>query len=385
MNLLPSQMKETIVAILLLLFLFSANPTLGQQTRIAVAIHGRVDTTKKEVKEVAGLWANYLNSTPDSLYDNPYWNNAEKVKYKNFDFSTPYLYQVPSRLLLSSYKPTILSIEKEGAYYGIRTLFSAEDLEGAYRESNPWCITKLYAAKEDGEWRLKNALPVITEKWDRKTIGKITFIYPPQHQFNNALAIKANQFCKELSEEFKFPEWKPFEFYITESGDEMGRLLNFDFYSAGYTTGIGDNDKRVLLSGMGSEYYPHEFVHLVVPKFDRHGLIAEGFATWKGGQGGQTFEESAELLANELAKNDTVTFADILNKNWGWQYASFYTTGAVFCKAAYDKGGITLVKKLLEAPNDDKKLVESICSVFEIKERDINAFWRREVLKYKSK
>ena len=100
---------------------------------------------------------------------------------------------------------------------------------------------------------------------------------------------------------------------------------------------------------------------------------------------GKTFEESAALLANELAKNDTVNFSDVLNKRWGWQYASFYTTGAVFCKAAYDKGGIDLVKKLLETPRDDEKLVATICTSFEIKEKDIDAFWRSEVLKFKRK
>lgn len=380
-----AQMKETTILIWLLLFLFSANPTIGQQTKIDVAIHFRADTSKKEIKEVAELWANYLNSQPDSLYDNPYWNNAEKVKYKNFDFSTSYMYQLPSKQLLKYYKPTILSIVKEGEYYGIRTLFSAEGLEGIYRKSNPLCITKLYAVKENGEWRLKNALPVITEKWNKKTIGKITFIYPQHHQFNNDLAIKANQFCNELSKEFKFPDWEPFEFYITESGDEMGRLLNFDFYAVGYTMGIGDKNKRILLSGLGSEYYPHELVHLILPKFERHGLIEEGFTTWKGGQNGKTFEESAELLANELVKNDTVTFSDILDRNWGWQCAAFYTTGAVFCKAAYDKGGIDLVKKLLETPDDNEKLVKTICSLFEIKGKDINVFWRSEVLKFKRK
>src|ERR1700759_1703466 len=119
-------MKETTMSIWLLLFLFFANPTRGQQTKIDVIIHWRVDTTKKEIKEVAALWINYLNSKPDSLYDNPYWNNAEKIKYKRFDFSTPYLYKLPSKQLLNYYKPTILSIEKEGEYYEIRTLFSAD-------------------------------------------------------------------------------------------------------------------------------------------------------------------------------------------------------------------------------------------------------------------
>ncbi|MCO5250191.1 MAG: hypothetical protein M9949_02070 [Candidatus Kapabacteria bacterium] len=375
-------MKKTIISIWILLFLFSAHQTFGQQRKIDVTIHSRVDTTQREIKEVAMLWINYLNSKPDSLHDNPYWNNAEKVKFKNFDLSTPYMYQFPSEQLLNYYKPTILSIEKEGEYYGIRTIFSADALQGEYRKSNPWCITKLYAVKEGGKWRLKNALPIITEKWNKRTIGKITFIYPPHHKFNNDLATKASQFCNEITEKFKFPEWEPFDFYITDSGDELGKLLNFDFYFAGYTTGIGMNDNRILLSGFGSEYYPHEFIHLIVPKFDRHDLIEEGFATWKGGQGGKTFEQSAKLFANELAKNDTVTFLDVLNRKWGWQYAAFYTTGAILCNFAFEKGGVKLVNELLNIPNDTENLVDNLCLVFGIDKKDFDKFWRNETLKF---
>lgn len=377
-------MKKTIVSICLFIFLFASIKIYGQQSKIDVIIHSRVDTTQKEIKEVAVLWIDYLNSKPDSSYDNPHWNKAERLKYKNFDFSIPYLYQFPSNQLLRYYRPTILSIEKEGDYYGIRTIFAADGLEGEYRKSNPWCITKLYAIKENGQWKLKNALPIITENWTKKTIGKITFIYPPNHNFDEDLAKKASLFCNALSEEFLFPQWRPFDFYITKSGDELGKLLNFDFSFAGYTTGLGMNDNRILLSGIDSEYYPHEFIHLIVPKQDRHWIIEEGFATWKGGQGGKSFEESAKLLTNELAKNDTVTFSDVINKKWGWQYAAFYTTGAVLCKAAFDKGGVVLVKKLLEITANDEKLIEAICKLFEIKKVDINSFWRKEVLKFKT-
>lgn len=378
-------MIRTLLSTGLFLFLVGANQVYGQQTKIDVTIHSRVDTTQKEIKEVADLWIGYLNSKPDSLHDNPHWNTAEKLNYKNFDFSIPYLYQFPSNQLLDYYKPTILSIEKEGDYYGIRTMFAADGLEGEYRKSNPWCITKLYAINENGKWKLKNALPIITENWTKKPIGEITFIYPPNHTFDEDLAKKAIQFCNEISEEFLFPHWQPFDFYITNSGDELGKLLNFDFSFAGYTTGIGMNENRMLLSGLGSEFYPHEFIHLIVPTLHRHGLIEEGFATWKGGQGGKTFEESAVILANEIVLNQTVTFTDVLTKKWGWQYAAFYTTGAIFFKVAYDKGGIVLVKKLLETPNERDELIRTICSVFEIEEKEIDSFWRSEVLKFKTK
>lgn len=366
----------------LLFFLFPLTYNLALCQQIPMTIHARVDTTKKEIREIALLWTNYLNARPDSIYNNPYWNEAEKKLYKDVDLSRIFIYQFSSRQLLNYYKPTILSIEKERDAYAIRTLFAADGLEGTYRKSNPWCITRLYAVKENDKWKLKNALPIITQNWKRTTVGKITFIYPPQHRFNDTLAKKANEFCNRITNDFQFPKWKIFDFYITENGDELGRLLNFDFFFTGHTTGIGMNDNRILLGGFGSEWYPHEFVHLIVPDNERHGLINEGFATWQGGTMEKTFEERANILASQIAINDTVTFADVLHKTWGWQYAAYYTTGAIFCKLAYDKGGIPAVKKLLEIPPDNGKLMESICKVFSIGKNDLDKFWRTETLRY---
>lgn len=356
--------------------------TSFENQKIEVEIHSRVDTTKSEIKEIATLWENYLNSEPDKISDNPYWNEEEKAKYKDFDFSRTLLYKFPSNQLLRNFRPKILSIEKEGEQYGIRTIYSADGLEGEYRTSDPWAIQKVYAVRENNQWRLKNSLPVITNNWNRKAVGKITFIYSSDHTFNEELAVKANEFCNQVKDEFNFPDWKPFDFYITESGDELGRLLNFDFFSAGYTTGIGFNEKRILLSGIGSEYYPHEFVHLIVPKAERHSLIEEGFATWKGGQDGKAFEESASRFANELSKNDTVTFVDVLNRKWGWQYAAYYTTGAILCDSAYKKGGVKLVNELLKISNDNEKLVDNLCLIFGIENRNFDDFWRKETLKF---
>lgn len=355
---------------------------LVKNKKIQVEIHSRADTTKTEIKQIATLWINYLNSEPDKIYDNPYWNEEEKLKYKDFDLSRSLLYQFPSNQLLRHFKPKILSIEKEGDHYSIRTMYSGDGLESEYRKSDPWAIQKIYAVRENNQWRLKNSLPIVIANWNKKTIGKITFIYSSNHSFSPELAEKANEFCNQVKNEFQFPEWEPFDFYITQSGDELGRLLNFDFFFAGYTTGIGMNEKRMLLSGMGSEYYPHEFIHLIVPKFDRHGLIEEGFATWKGGQGGKSFEESAKLLANELFKNDTVTFSDVIYKNWGWQYSAFYTTGAIFCNSAYEKGGVELVNELLKIPNDSEKLIEKLCLIYDIEQKDFDGFWRNETLKF---
>lgn len=363
----------------------SSDENKNLQNSIRVEIHARVDTTKQEIKELVALWSNYLNSKPDQVSDSPYWNEAEKKISLDVDLSRQLLYQFPSDQLLRYFKPKILSIEKEGNNYCIKTIYWAEGLEEEYSKSNPWAIQKIYAVNENNQWRLKNALPIITESWKKKTFGKIEFIYPSNHSFNDALAAKAMKFCEELSREFLFPDWKPFQFYIAPNSEELGRLLNFDFFYAGYTTGITLTEKRLLLSGLNSEYYPHEFVHLIVPKYDRHKIIEEGFATWKGGQDGKSFEESAKVLANALAKQSGIPFMDVVDKKWGFEYNGFYTTGAILCNTAFKKGGVKLVSELLKIPNDTDNLVNNLSKLFKIEPGNFDEFWRNETLSFKSK
>lgn len=372
-------MKKQIILLVLISF---HRLIFAQPATIEIAVHARVDTSKNEVKEIVDLYSNYLSSKPDSVYDNPHWNSEEKKRYKDFDLTQKFMYQIPSQKLLRYYKPTILSIEKEGNEYGIRTLFSSSKHGGEYAMPNPWCITKIYAVKENGKWKLKNALFTLTKNWQRKTVGKITFIYPTEHTFNDSLALEANKFCNDLADKFQLATWQPFDFYITKNPDQMGELLGFDFYYAGYTTGVGMNDNRMLFSGFDSEWYPHEFVHLVVDNKSRHKMIEEGFATWNGGAMKLTFDENAKILAEQLAKNDTVKFSDILDKSWGTQCNAFYTTGAIICHLVYQKKGIEGIKELLNTPIDDDEFMDELCKLYGVNKNDLNNYLRKEILKY---
>lgn len=366
----------------ILFFLCLAAAGFAQEQKIEVTIHARVDTTNPEIKAVIKLWTNYLNAAPDSKYNNPYWNNTEKMTYADFDLSRKFIYQVPSGQLLHYYKPTVLSVEKEGSYYSIKTIFLADNTVSPESNANPWSITKLYAVKEKNEWKLTNALPVITKKWRRKKVGEITFIYPPSHQFNLQSAKRSNDFCKYLQIKFNLPAVKPFDFYITGNADDMGKLLNFDFYFAGYTTGAAMRNNNILVSGLGSEYYPHELVHMMLPDAERHSMIEEGFASWQGGSYGRTFKENILLLAGLINNNDPVTFDDVLKKTGGWQIGAYYTTGAILCQAAFETGGSASVQSLLNIPNEDSQLIETVCKIFKIKKEDIDAFWKTKVVMY---
>lgn len=377
----PNKIFLILIFNLLFTFLFVEAHSQGNN-KVEVTLTARVDTSDAEIKEIVNLWINYLSSNPDSVYDNPYWNEEEKRKYHYFDLASKLMYQMPSEHLLSVYKPIILAVEPEKGKYSIRTLFYAEGLEPPYKSSNPWCSLRVYAELENGVWKLRNALPVLTENWKRKEIGKITFIYPYNHTFNEELARKSVDFCDSIAQVFNFPDWKPFEYYITHSRDELGTLLGFDYFFAGITTGIGYPKNGLLFSGFGTEWYPHELVHMIVEsQKDRHQMINEGFATWLGGQKGKSFEENLLDLAKVLSTNDTLTFDDILN-NRVWIPGAYYTTGAVLCEMMYEKGGASAIKFILDSVNNNSELYESIVKILGIKKEDFNKAWRKKVLEY---
>lgn len=369
--------KGLLLIILLQLAAFSLH---AQSKQISYSLHSRVDTSKKEVKQIVSLWIDYLSSKPDSIRPNIFWSESEQKRFRNYDLSTKYLYQFPSSKLLNYYKPQVLSVEKEGSRYCIRTMFYAEGLEGNYKRSNPWSITKVYAELENGKWRLRNTIFIETETWTKKKVGKITFIYPPSYSFNLTNAEKANKFCEEKSTKYELGKWEEFDYYITQSGDELGKLLNFDFFFAGYTTGVGLQEERILISGFGSEYYPHEFIHMLTKNNSkRHPMVNEGLATWLGGSMNRSFEESAKILFNQLEKTDTLGIEDILQYKWGWQYNAFYTTGAVICKMVYDRSGNKGLQELLGTGKSDEELLLVLEKQLNVTRNELMAEVRRSL------
>lgn len=364
----------------LLISFFNTFDCFSQNERLS--FHSRVNLNQKEVKEIAQLWENYLFSEPEKTLDSPYWNFEEKNKYKDYDFSLKYLFQFPSSQLLSYYKPKVLSIEKEGNSYLIRTLFEAENIPDSYKKSNPWAITKIYVIKENGNWRLKNTLSETTKNWHRKTIGKITYIYPPQYKFNENIAKKAVNFCNQKAAFLGIQNWEPFDYYLTYNGDQMGNLINFDFFFAGYTTGISMKKNHILLSGIASEYYPHEFIHMILPPFERHPFIEEGIATWLGGTNNQSFEEVSKRLAQEIDLHPEIQFQDILSKKWGWELNAYYTTGAILSKAAYEKLPPLAFQQFYNLSSSDEELISKLCKVLKMTEEEFHVFWKKEVLKF---
>lgn len=290
---------------------FSLQTMYAQSTdnKFKLLISSRVDTTSKEVNSIISLYENYFNSNPDSIYDNPYWNTTEKNLYNDFDFSRASIFQggFNATNLHNYFSPFVMSVEPIGSKFQIRVLYSSSTTDPTYAGSKVWCIHKLNALKENGNWVFENLIVEHTKLWQSDPYGVIEYIYPTTHTFNTKQAMKAQKYCSKIAQRFNPNYNSKFKYYITNSTDEMGLLENFDYYFAGITTGKAR--EGMITTSLGIEYYPHEFVHQILPKNENRAyIIEEGLAVFLG-----TKEDKEEY--NSLIQKLALIFKVIQNNS----------------------------------------------------------------------
>lgn len=378
-------MKNFILHIVFITLCFSG---IAQTHSAKLNFSARVDTSNQEVISVINLYADYLNSKADSIYDNPYWNQNEKNKYHDFDFSRVSLFQgLSPTQLIRHYPPFVLSVDKiDEEKYTIRVLYSSNATDPKYIGSKVWCIHKLVAFRENDKWVLGNLLPETTNNWNSKKVGFINYHFPPNYLFDEDLALKSYLFCSSIIERFN-PNYKDtFGFYICNSIDQMGLLENFDYYFVGITTGKAR--EGMILSSKGNEFYPHEFIHQILAENkNRNPVIEEGLAVYLG-----TREDSVAYhllmskLANDIESKKEANFDLILSQKVKYLgYPTAYPAGAALCEMAYQaKGdeGLRLLMHLNTLNYDD--LISAMQTITLLSKDQLLIEWKNTLLKYKN-
>lgn len=344
----------------------------GLKTKLQIS--SRVDTTNIEVKEVLELYENYINSQPDSIYDNPYWNSEEKARYKDFDFSRINIYNgISSSQLFRNYTPFVLSIEPKNEKYQIRVLYSNSATEPEYVGSKVWCIHKLNAKREKGVWRLENLLDEATKNWMKSRVGFIEYVFPREHQFNGERANKTKLFCDEIVRRFN-PEFNgSFSFYLANGVDGMGELENFDYIFSGVTPGKAR--EGMILSSKGNEFYPHEFIHKLLPVNKNRGqVIEEGLATFLGTKADMAeYSSMMQKLAKDFNKKESFTLENILNNQTAWNgYPVAYPGGALVCEVIHElKGDVGISKLARGKANGYDEIMRLTQGILQLDENDV--------------
>lgn len=321
-----------------------------------------------ELTPIVNLYVNYLESHPDSIYDNPYWNSAGKKRYKDFDISRNSVFQGgqgawTAASFYTIFSAHILSIEKKDSVYKIKVMFYRTEKDQYSKDLakfNPPMIQRYYAILENGEWKLANAFTYDFGAWHTAETKYINYHFPTKSLYNEELAEKANRFCDSIICRFDFsPLEEKIEYYICNGELEVGEILGYDHYIYGWAAGKTIQNK--IISGNGTVYYPHEFVHFIDDDPEPRGHnISEGFASWLGGSMEKSYPQLANAFADEYLNSPNASFA------WAWESKlSKYALGALIIDMVFDKKGDKGVLEFMNLPShnaeESQSSVEEIC------------------------
>jgi hypothetical protein len=173
-------------------------------------------------------------------------------------------------------------------------------------------------------------------------------------------------------------------YYLTESPDEMNRIIGLDWYPTSTDGGaFSSGPNRLLVSGnpLQGENYRHEIVHVVLGPIGLRGvhpLLWEGVATWLGGTLGMDASATRRAYADYIRMHPDITLDAILTESHD---RGFRPAGSVLCQMAFDRGGVAAVKALLGAGRTDSELRAGLQAILNRTWAEVETDWRRTALR----
>ena len=335
-----------------------------------------VDSADADTKAIMTLLEKYLSSNPQNQEENPYWNAKEQQNHQNYDF------------LESEFQPSlymgmpvhVLSIKFFGDLCQIKAQFSYCQDDG-----RPYvlAIANYYAQKEQGTYKLYNALTINKQYWNCATVGIVDFYYPPDHTFDEAKAQKLNDFITNTCASFGVRP-KPFEYYLAADYDDIQQLKGLDYYvgMGGQLAPRGkSSDDKVYCGGLG-EYYPHEVFHVQIDEHfpNKHFWVSEGIATLLGGSRGQSLNWHIKRTNRYLQQHPEIDLSDMLElSNMDSQTAYHYVLGGLIAKKIMDKGGWSLLKSFMSSGKRDQDYYRAIEKHLGVKRSALNGYIRGQL------
>ena len=138
-----------------------------------------IDTNDVRIGPAVKIWLKYLHESPDSIQESPLWVMKDRNDRFSFDPARAWVFQ--TKEFIHSYPPTIIGAEEVAKGKVIlKTLFQGIDSLGS---SLPIAMYRVLARNIDDEWKLESVIESMTEEWNTKSIGGITFYMSPKHKY----------------------------------------------------------------------------------------------------------------------------------------------------------------------------------------------------------
>jgi hypothetical protein len=334
--------------------------------------------------EGRALFSMYLNSKKRGDYSPNaasagLWVSDEQKRWPMYEIAAFYL--APGALLHDWDVDTVPG--SKPIEYRIRASFREDSTKRA-----PTVTMTLYATRENGDWKLANALPRHTRSWTRATVGPITYVYPTGYKYDARRANRAVRFTDSLATAFGVPRLAPIEYYLGSSLDEIYQILGLEYVRKfGPVGGLAQPVNRMLFSGIPSdgEEYRHELAHMMLLPLNGAGtayFVSEGTATWLGGTTGMSFRDAVLALRAYIRGKPDVTLDAFLSRPFEWPKPSMYAAAGVMVAMVFDAGGTAAVKELFSrggaTPAQTHATVQRLLA--KRSWADVEAEWRRRIL-----
>ena len=342
-----------------------------------------VDTAGVPNHEIFTLWRAYLSAPPDCGRPSAVWSRAEQQTWPSVDLLCTYVYQGFTNFTLVHLAPAI----GLDSTYLIRTLVAT--VADSSQDVKPLALYRVYATREGGRWVLANALPRATRGWNHETIGRITFVFPPNRAFSRSRAEQTAGFVDSLARAFDVQPPSGIRYYFTDDLSETLRAAGLEFFPLGSDTvgGRAQAPNQLVFVGSSSngEGYRHEVAHVVLQPFlaslKSAGLVQEGLMTWVGGSAGLDFKDLLTGLRRYLDAHPDLTLESIMTDPPPREGALDvgYDGFAVLCKMVYDAGGLPAIRQLAGAGREPRGVLGAAARLLKVSEGQLDELWRRRV------
>ena len=352
-------------------------------TAVRLAVGFGVDTAGVPNHEIFTLWRGYVSAPPDCGRPSALWSRVEQQQWPSVDLLCTYVYQGFTNFTLVHLAPAI----GLDSTYLIRTLVAT--VSDSSQDVKPLALYRVYATREGGQWVLANALPRVTRGWNHATIGRITFVFPPNRAFSRSRAERTAGFVDSLARAFDVQPPSGIRYYLTDDLGETLRAAGLEFFPLGSDTVGGraqaPNELVFVGSSSNGEGYRHELAHLVLQPFlaqlKSAGLVQEGLMTWVGGSAGLDFKDLLPRLRRYLDAHPDLTLESIITNPPPREGALDvgYDGFAVLCKMVYDAGGVAAIRSLANAGREPRVVLSTAAQLLSVPPAKLDGLWRGRI------
>jgi hypothetical protein len=344
-----------------------------------------VDTRDPDVAGIVAIVERHLARAYSAPVDTALFSREDPRDRRWGDLARP---------LTTFARPTLVAViptSRANDRYIVRIMYNSQDGGG---NMVPFALQRLAVVREEGEWRFRSMLPLLTRDWPMRRVGRINFWYAPGQLPRAGVAEHASAFVDSVATALEFTLPDQIDYYVAGSAEETYRILGLDLYPlpSGREAGRGGRmlareGVSVVLSGDAEigEGYLHELAHVATAGDRiRSRTVSEGVAAWLGGSRGYSRDELFRRLAAYQKANPATRFAQLLEGKtprgrWSDSDAeALNTTGALMVDAVYRKAGLPGLRRLMASEDGAARLTKILREELDDASLDPDRWWRAE-------